>query len=519
MNLIKSLLNSPFTIERSIAFSEKGASKTENQDCYTSSFDQNYGVFCVSDGIGGAFGGKQASTLIVNSIIHECELFEQKFNRFDVLESIIAAVTDVNRKIHTNDVEGMGATVAILIMEPQNGSAQVLHAGDSRIYRFRGNSLKRLTEDHSMAAQMGYEDETSVPSIIKGRITNAVGIRSDLRLHTKKFNVKADDIFLLCSDGLNKHLSDAEVADIIRDDQTKNVESIAELLMNIAKEQGAKDDVSVMLVKVAEKTHKYSQLYLPSILLCVIAIIILLLFQSLDKGKPLEMEAQVPGRVSTVLPQYDKNTVDTEPDAASGIVTAPIDAIEDVNGSKNELNRESIPEVDKTVDIKEKIMSNSNQLLSISFRDNWKTFGTGVLGSEVDSDNNILAVEVSWYDSQWGVGVMVTSGEPLKSNEPLEFKFDIRGNQGSGTRVYAGVSTLDDANLELRLHDSKKVTSEWTTFSFNVSNMVKSFPQMTSRHFSNDDMKRIQILKLLFTNPLNENYSEKLEIRNPRIVN
>ncbi len=513
MNPITSLLNSPFSIEHSAALSQKGATKSENEDSHTSWYDQNYGVFCVADGIGGAAGGKEASDLIVNSITHECESFAQNYSHFNVLDSITTAISDVNKTIHSNDIEGMGSTVAILIMEPQNGSAQVLHAGDSRIYRFRRNSLKRLTQDHSMAAQMGYEDETRVPSIIKGRITNAVGIKSDLRLNSTKIKVNADDLFLLCSDGLNRHLSDSEVADILKNNKTKGVESIAKEFIDISKERGAKDDISVVLVKIAKNANKISKLYLPLSFLFVMAIIILSLSRNSNNSKPQKSITQVIN-VPDALSQEEQQLVVTQTDSDSETIIpepdTPVSAID--------ISLSDSPKLNASDTVNDAVVNDTDELSFVRFDENWKTFGTGILSSNVNPENTKLAIEVSWYDSQWGVGVMVTFNEPLNVEGNLEFRVDIKGEHGSGTRVYAGISTLDDANLESGLHDSKLVNREWTSFRFNISNMVKSFPQLDSRHFTEDDVKRIQILKLLFTNPLNENYSETVEIRNLGVI-
>ena len=109
----------------------------------------------------------------------------------------------------------------------------------------------------------------------------------------------------------------------------------------------------------------------------------------------------------------------------------------------------------------------------------------------------------------------MTSIPGNKKNPVIEA--EIKTEMGTNTLVYAGVSTIDDANLELRRFGAEALANRWQTFSFPISEMVGAQPQASSRKFITADQKRIRIIKFLFTKPTTGGESERITIRNPRI--
>ena len=122
------------------------------------------------------------------------------------------AIRDANAVIHAKGqssigFHGMGTTCSCLVLLPQG--ALVAHIGDSRVYRLRGKMLEQLTFDHSLvwemaaAGQMAQED---VPAYIpKNVITRSLGPHPTVHVDLEgPYNAAAGDVFLLCSDGLER---------------------------------------------------------------------------------------------------------------------------------------------------------------------------------------------------------------------------------------------------------------------------------------------------------------------------
>ncbi|NOT83237.1 MAG: SpoIIE family protein phosphatase, partial [Methylococcaceae bacterium] len=115
-------------------------------------------------------------------------------------------------------------------------------AGDSRLYRFRDNTLKQLTQDHCE----NEEQPLSSWSIKNANIiTRAVGADDDLVLDMAILEVLAGDAFLLCSDGLDKEMSFNEIERVL---QVNPYHDIADALVNEVLARGARDNVTVIVV-------------------------------------------------------------------------------------------------------------------------------------------------------------------------------------------------------------------------------------------------------------------------------
>ena len=132
----------------------------------------------------------------------------------------------------------------------QPNQATILHAGDSRAYRIRDGLLERLTLDHSLAASAGLSHDHLLPSIFRGVITRAIGLDNITELDEGVVQVKANDCYLLCSDGLTKMISDSDIQNLIHKTSDSDLTRLAATLVEAANRTGGEDNISVILIRV-----------------------------------------------------------------------------------------------------------------------------------------------------------------------------------------------------------------------------------------------------------------------------
>lgn len=205
-------------------------------------------LIAVADGMGGHRCGEVASS----DALHNLQFFfsdiptglsASAFNEMIVewLESI-NLMFDSKGKVD-EQYKGMGTTlVAFAYYE---GEFYTLNCGDSRLYRYRDGGLLQLSTDHSLSSLMGSSNEKH-----SSVITNCIGggcTSSYIDLVQMTQDVKADDTYLLCSDGLSDMLSDRRIGIVLSE------HADAEGLCNAAIARGGFDNVSVCLVRIVKK--------------------------------------------------------------------------------------------------------------------------------------------------------------------------------------------------------------------------------------------------------------------------
>jgi serine/threonine protein phosphatase PrpC len=223
------------------------------------------GVFCVADGMGGAAGGDVASEAITTHLREALE--RQPGLRAAPLAKRVRAVREAvdraNRWIKDFSDERvlgvMGSTVVALVIDPRSPQTAVgLHAGDSRLYRHRRGQLDLLTCDHTTAeelvARSGW-NPADIPARYQNELTRAVGIRDSLDLAETRIDVAPGDLFLLCSDGLNRMLEDDAILRILSLAEDHSLGEIASRLVSEANLAGGKDNITVVLVRVGHWTE------------------------------------------------------------------------------------------------------------------------------------------------------------------------------------------------------------------------------------------------------------------------
>jgi protein phosphatase len=126
------------------------------------------------------------------------------------------------------------------------------HIGDSRLYRLRGDTLTQLTEDHSLLNEQLKSGlitpEQAKVSNNKNLVTRALGIDPEVELELHEYDVQPGDIYLLCSDGLSDLVEDEEIQ-LTLSTLSANLELAAHQLVQMANDNGGKDNISVILAR------------------------------------------------------------------------------------------------------------------------------------------------------------------------------------------------------------------------------------------------------------------------------
>ena len=238
---------------------DPGLKRARNEDAVLSL--PEHGVFCVSDGVGGAVGGEVASQAVVDSLTHEfAELpGEPGSQEWDVrLGTLRKAAQGANewilKRAHEWAARGMGATLVGLMLDrnwPEK--AMVFHAGDSRAYRWRDGTLTCLTRDHTVASLLRGQNGSggAADAGVGGMLVRAVGAGNGLELEETMLKVEPGDLYLLCSDGLTKMVPERKLTTLFKKHAAGDLAGLATVLVEAAKAAGGGDNVSVVLVRPA----------------------------------------------------------------------------------------------------------------------------------------------------------------------------------------------------------------------------------------------------------------------------
>lgn len=228
--------------------------RPHNEDSFL--LDAERCIFAVADGVGGANAGEVASQTAVEILD---EAFRQHRPGEDAEDLMELAIQRANASIHQmareqKHLASMATTIVALHLD--GNRATVAHVGDSRLYRLepRGR-LQRETEDHSVveeevrAGRMTPEQAANHPS--RNVINRALGAEPTVEVDLKTFEVEEGTIFLLCSDGITRHLSDEEIGELLRSGET--LEDACAAMKRRCFERGAEDNLTAVAVRIGAR--------------------------------------------------------------------------------------------------------------------------------------------------------------------------------------------------------------------------------------------------------------------------
>lgn len=207
------------------------------------------GLWAVADGMGGHLAGAFASRTIIEAL----QSIPPHLSTDLLMQRVEGAIDTAQQTLREfgraqNPPKTAGATVVVLLSDGVRFAC--LWAGDSRAYRKRGDQFAQLTRDHSLVQQLvdgGLLDPAQAEKHPDSHIvTRAVGADAKLALETVQGDLRPGDTFLLCSDGLSKVMSAAQLSDAL---QTEDLEQAAQQLLDETLARGAPDNVSCVLVR------------------------------------------------------------------------------------------------------------------------------------------------------------------------------------------------------------------------------------------------------------------------------
>jgi protein phosphatase len=223
------------------------------------------GLAILADGMGGYNAGEVASGIAVSLLQAELRQLLEKTDPSEpdpktgepaalpiLREHIQRANTSVYHAAQSQpQYAGMGTTLVVALFCDNRLIAA--HIGDSRLYRLRGDVLDQITKDHSLLQEqldsgMISKEEARV-SQHKNLVTRALGIDARVEPEIHSYDVRRDDVYLLCSDGLNDMVPDEEIRLTLMTLQS-DLKLAATQLVQAANDNGGRDNISVILVKV-----------------------------------------------------------------------------------------------------------------------------------------------------------------------------------------------------------------------------------------------------------------------------
>jgi protein phosphatase len=245
-----------------VARTDPGMVRSQNEDAVLANPPRGFVV--LADGMGGYNAGEVASGMATTLLGTELEkAFAQRAPQERVAggklwahAALEAEIARANGAIYQAALSqpqyaGMGTTLVTCVF--YDNTLTVAHIGDSRLYRLRGEEFQQITRDHSLLQEQidsgMLTPEEAKHSQNKNLVTRALGVDPTVEPEIRDYEVQVGDVYLLCSDGLNDMVDDGEIG-MTLSALAANLELCASQLIQMANDNGGRDNVSVILVKV-----------------------------------------------------------------------------------------------------------------------------------------------------------------------------------------------------------------------------------------------------------------------------
>jgi len=222
-------------------------------------------LLAVADGMGGHAGGEVASKIAITTLSSMVPVLTAPDIDTDSIEDLLL------NSLHTIDAEisrvssdeielrGMGTTLTALLI--RDGRVALLHVGDSRCYRLRGNTFEQLTHDHTVLQELLDSGTISIAEAQdhpqRSMLTQVLMGEGSVAPVLMVYEVNSKDRFLLCSDGLSSVLTEKEIKSLLK---KSNRDEAVEALIEATYVNGAPDNVTVVVADVIETEEHAVQL-------------------------------------------------------------------------------------------------------------------------------------------------------------------------------------------------------------------------------------------------------------------
>jgi serine/threonine protein phosphatase PrpC len=236
---------------------DPGLKRKHNEDAY--SILENHHLFVIADGMGRHAAGEIASKLAVDAVAEAFTkgtsptaepdgAMPKRANR--LRSAILLANERIYQQAHdVDEYAGMGTTVVSCYFSPNNQRVYIAHVGDSRCYRMRGGTLTQITKDHTLGAAGIQGKSSSV-------LSRAVGVEERVEVDITMESPLPGDIYLLCSDGLSRMLSDEEIQATLN--STRDLEASTAKLIEMANARGGRDNITTIVIRVEDAPRRSS---------------------------------------------------------------------------------------------------------------------------------------------------------------------------------------------------------------------------------------------------------------------
>ncbi len=221
-------------------------------------------LFLVADGVGGRPDGQAASGMAVRTVAHYVTHLTDLYRRLDPdkdsaflteLEASVRKTHDVLRSESEKEYEGKGGATTLTMVAVLWPHAYLIQVGDSRCYRLRDGQLELMSKDQTVVQALvdsGALSQTEARrSPFSGVLASALG-GSEAHPQTRTVEIRWGDVMLLCTDGLTKHVTDAEIEAELR--QVRSAEESCKKLIHLALERGGTDNVTVVISRLKTRS-------------------------------------------------------------------------------------------------------------------------------------------------------------------------------------------------------------------------------------------------------------------------
>jgi protein phosphatase len=217
-------------------------------------------LYIVADGVGGADAGEIASQFATEQVqAHYLAASENREWHGRLLDAMQMANSNLRQMVaERNDSSRMATTMVVLVLH--NGVATLANVGDSRAYHWRNGRLEQITRDQTLVAKLVEEGAITAQEAInhpRGNvILYSIGSEKHPKIDTYEMALLTGDMFVLCSDGLPKHVTDEEIRETI---EQQGPEAAVHTLIELANRRGGEDNITVTVVRYGESPYLQSR--------------------------------------------------------------------------------------------------------------------------------------------------------------------------------------------------------------------------------------------------------------------
>ena len=247
---------------QSFSKSVLGKVRRTNQD-YCIEKNEKIGIFnnlfIVADGVGGNSKSAYASKHSCDFLVEQLSKTTDGQNKIEILSTVIKlANTDLYYRIMSNEeYNGMGTTLVVATISKEK--LLVANIGDSRCYYIRNKIINQITHDHSVAEELVREKQIERNSEkffeYKNQLTRAIGAQRNINPDFFEIELKSDDYIVMCSDGLTNMVKEDYIVNVVTKEEL-SLEDKVNLLIDKANENGGKDNITVIVIKIEDEDFK-----------------------------------------------------------------------------------------------------------------------------------------------------------------------------------------------------------------------------------------------------------------------